>query len=237
MLNSHSKAGIALIAFYLPTVIIARQLIFHRRPLKRLPRLAWIVLLVFCIGSYTQLHDKCSWLKLTRTVRLASGIVVLLHGIYPDSTGLTVASIILLNIGVFPIIAATIGLVQIMYATLGTEWCELTFPTMNSLTRYSKFMDFSESKTLHYGIAFSRVLFITGVGLLVAGGVLEGMANPSSVETGLQLVEAGYIIVAAFVGCLFGFETFFWTHHARLSHPSRTVSVVLVGIVLQVLTI
>lgn len=48
-------------------------------------------------------------------VRIACGIVVIMYEDNPRSTGLTVAAIILLNAGVFPIIAVTVGLIRIMY--------------------------------------------------------------------------------------------------------------------------
>ncbi|KAK9242880.1 hypothetical protein V1506DRAFT_524189 [Lipomyces tetrasporus] len=184
MLNDHSKAGIALIVFYTPSMLVAGLLLFHRRALKELPRLAWIVLLVFCI------------------VRLSSGIVVVVYGFYPG-TGLTVTSIILLNVGVFPIIAATIG-----------------------LTRIITFLDFTDNRAIHYGIAFSRVLFLVGIVLLIAGESLEGNNIPSDVLTGLHLAEAGYIVVAVFAGWLFAVQALFWT---RLSKLSRTSTRVLKG--------
>ncbi|KAJ8096444.1 hypothetical protein POJ06DRAFT_287461, partial [Lipomyces tetrasporus] len=115
-------------------------------------------------------------------------------------TGLTVASIILLNVGVFPIIAATIG-----------------------LTRIITFLDFTDNRAIHYGIAFSRVLFLVGIVLLIAGESLEGDNIPSDVLTGLHLAEAGYIFVAVFAGWLFAVQALFWTRLSKLSRTSIRV--------------
>ncbi|KAK9319479.1 hypothetical protein V1517DRAFT_349058 [Lipomyces orientalis] len=135
------------------------------------------------------------------TVRLASGIVVVVYGIYAAITGLTIASIIPLNVGVFPIIAATIGLIRII-----------------------TFLDFTDNRAIHYGIAFSRVLFLVGIGPVIAGASLEGQYNvPSDVLTGPHFAEAGYIVVTVFVACLFACQALFWTRLSKLSHTSIRV--------------
>lgn len=120
MLNEHTKVSIAQIVFYVPAAVAAAGLLFFRRPIRELPRFPWVVLLIFTLGmpSFPR-HDygvqidilthSLSWL-----VRIAGGIVVILHENQPSSSGLLIAALILLNVGVFPCIAATIGLVNIM---------------------------------------------------------------------------------------------------------------------------
>jgi hypothetical protein len=48
------------------------------------------------------------------TVRLAGGIVVILLETNPSSTGLIIATYILLGVGVIPLIISSLGLVRIM---------------------------------------------------------------------------------------------------------------------------
>ncbi|OKL57960.1 hypothetical protein UA08_06663 [Talaromyces atroroseus] len=96
MFNEHSKVSIAQIAFYVPAIIAAAVLVFFRRAIRGLPRYQWIVLMVFTI------------------IRLAGGIVVILYENQSSSIGLLVAASIMLNVGVFPCIAATIGFLNII---------------------------------------------------------------------------------------------------------------------------
>ncbi|KKA23805.1 hypothetical protein T310_2156 [Rasamsonia emersonii CBS 393.64] len=151
MLNDHSKVGIALIIFYVPAVLLAAWLLFHRHAHGKgndRPRLAWIVLLIFSL------------------IRVASGIVLIVHENQQQEIGPTIAAVILLNAGVFPVIAATIGLIWIIQAA-----------------------DFQHNSSIRYGLILSRVLFFVGIALLIAGGSLEGnYNNESSVMTGLKLV-------------------------------------------------
>lgn len=80
------------------------------------------------------------------------------------------------------------------------------------------------SRQIRQCLVVSRVLFIVGIGLTVAGGALEGSDTDSDVLIGLKLVKAGYIIVVVFVGCLLAMQVYFWTQRSCLSVTSRTVS-------------
>lgn len=53
-------------------------------------------------------------------VRLTGGIVNILYENQPSNIGLLVAAFALLNVGVFPCITATIGLINIMCVLLYT---------------------------------------------------------------------------------------------------------------------
>lgn len=73
---------------------------------------------VFGLSAVTWLRLVSFFFSLCRadiviTVRFASGIIVILYENHP-SVGLTIATIILLNAGTFPLIVATLGLVRIM---------------------------------------------------------------------------------------------------------------------------
>lgn len=51
----------------------------------------------------------------TRIVRLAGGIVTILAEKQPETTGLWIAALILLNVGVVPLIVASLGMTRLMY--------------------------------------------------------------------------------------------------------------------------
>lgn len=107
MFNAHSKASVAQVAFYVPALILAAVL---RRRHGR-PRMPWLILALFCISEFCFV---CFSPCLTITVRIACGIVVVLLQNKPSNVGLIIPSLILLNAGVFPLIAATVGFMRIM---------------------------------------------------------------------------------------------------------------------------
>lgn len=79
------------------------------------------------------------------------------------------------------------------------------------------------SRQIRHCLFLSRFLFIVGIGLTVAGGVLEGSDTTGDVLIGFKLVKAGYIIVVVFVACLLAVQVYFWTQRSCLSVTSRTV--------------
>ncbi|KMP01725.1 hypothetical protein DIZ76_010951 [Coccidioides immitis] len=179
MLNDHSKASIAQILFYLPALVFTGYLRWHRHGR---PRMAWIILLVFTI------------------IRIACGVVVIIYENNQNNDGLLAASTILLNAGVFPLIAATIGLIRIITA-----------------------LDFQNSPGVRYGLILSRIFFIGGIFVIVAGASIVGDTDhPKKVSTGSDLVKSGYIILAIFVATLLGFQAYFWFKRSGLTQTSVT---------------
>ncbi|KAF4769559.1 hypothetical protein HAV15_012030 [Penicillium sp. str.  len=178
MLGSHSKLSIAQIVFYIPVTVTALYLACYRH--KR-PRMAWIILTFFSI------------------IRITAGILVIISE-KSSSTGVMTASVIFLNAGVFPLIAATLGFIRIIVA-----------------------LERNMSRQIRQCLVVSRVLFIVGIGLTVAGGALEGSDTDSDVLIGFKLVKTGYIIVVVFVGCLLAMQVYFWTQRSCLSVTSRTI--------------
>ncbi|EKV17057.1 hypothetical protein PDIG_17070 [Penicillium digitatum PHI26] len=79
------------------------------------------------------------------------------------------------------------------------------------------------SRQIRHCLFLSRFLFIVGIGLTVAGGVLEGSDTTGDVLIGFKLVKAGYIIVVVFVACLLAVQVYFWTQRSCLSVTSRTI--------------
>ncbi|RHZ59261.1 uncharacterized protein CDV56_106529 [Aspergillus thermomutatus] len=180
MLTDHSKVAIAQIVFYIPAIIAAAVLLFHRHGAPRMP---WYILQVFCL------------------IRVACAIIVILYENSPTSVGLYIAALILLNAGLLPLIAATIGLLRI-------------------IIHY----DFKSNKSLRLPMSVSRILFVVGIALVIAGGSLTGnYTDADSVRTGHTLTKAGYIVVAVFMACLVLFQGYFWRQYASLSRASRTV--------------
>ncbi|KAJ5383761.1 hypothetical protein N7517_001672 [Penicillium concentricum] len=178
MLGSHSKLSIAQIVFYIPVTAIALYLACYRH--KR-PRMAWIILTFFSL------------------VRITAGILVIIAQ-NSSSTGVMIASVIFLNAGMFPLIAATLGFIRIIVA-----------------------LEREMSRQIRQCLVVSRILFIVGIGLTVAGGALEGSDTNSDVLIGIKLVKSGYIIVVVFVGCLLAMQVYFWTNRSSLSVTSRTI--------------
>ncbi|GIJ90923.1 hypothetical protein Asppvi_009888 [Aspergillus pseudoviridinutans] len=180
MLTDHSKVAIAQIVFYVPAILAAAVLLFHRHGR---PRQAWIILQVFCL------------------IRVACAIVTILYENTPTSVGLYIAALILLNAGLLPLIAATIGLLRIMIV-----------------------YEFKDNKTLNMPMRISRLLFIVGIVLIIAGGSLTGNYDDvDSVNTGRTLSKAGYIVVAVFMASLVFIQWRFWKQYNSLSRASRTV--------------
>ncbi|GIC92450.1 uncharacterized protein Aud_008916 [Aspergillus udagawae] len=180
MLTDHSKTAIAQIVFYVPAILAAAVLLFHRHGR---PRQAWIILQVFCL------------------IRVACAIVTILYENTPTSVGLYIAALILLNAGLLPLIAATIGLLRIIIV-----------------------YEIKNNKTLGLPMSVSRFLFIVGIALIIAGGSLTGnYKDADSVKTGHTLTKAGYIVVAVFMASLVLIQSHFWRQYDNLSRPCRTV--------------
>jgi hypothetical protein len=114
MFNDHAKLGVATIVFYVPAVAMSAYLLFHRH---QRPRMAWYFLFTFSLGDYNP--DKRNPGHANGIlVRVASGVVTILYERKPADVGILIAAIILLGVGVMPLIAVTIGMLRIMYATL-----------------------------------------------------------------------------------------------------------------------
>ncbi|KGO73690.1 hypothetical protein PITC_039010 [Penicillium italicum] len=178
MLGSHSKLSIAQIVFYVPVTVTALYLACYRH--KR-PRMAWIILTFFSL------------------IRITAGILVIISE-KSSSLGVMIASVIFLNAGMFPLIAATMGFIRIILA-----------------------LERNMNRQIQQCLVVSRFLFIAGIALTVAGGALEGSDTTSDVLIGVKLVKAGYIIVVVFLGCLLAIQGYFWTQRSSLSATSRTI--------------
>lgn len=113
MFDSHSKLGIAQIVLYIPVTLLATYLAFSRHSR---PRMVWLILIFFSISEYiSSINAKCFDIfgSNATPVRITGGILVIVWEKMPK-TGMMVASMIFLNTGVFPLIAATLGLIRMV---------------------------------------------------------------------------------------------------------------------------
>ncbi|KAE8378011.1 hypothetical protein BDV26DRAFT_292613 [Aspergillus bertholletiae] len=179
MLTEHGKASIAQVVFWAPAVIPALILLFHRHGAPRMP---WVILVLFAL------------------IRITCGIVVIVLQNRPQDVGLIIAAHVLLNAGVFPLVAAAFGLLLIVIIR-----------------------DFPDDKRIRNAFIFLRVVFITGISLVIAGGCLESNYwDPHDVSLGYKLTKAGYILVTIFEASLIYFQWYCWRKRETISVASCT---------------
>ncbi|KAK1246508.1 hypothetical protein MKX08_000310 [Trichoderma sp. CBMAI-0020] len=180
MLNSHESLGIAQTVFYVPIVPTAIWL--FRRNGKNRPRMAWWCLIPFSL------------------MRLAGGPVLIAFE-QKSSIGLYVAAIILLNVGVVPLILAT----------LGYHVFKSLFDNYSSNPRANKI-----GKILRFCI-------FVAIGLLSAGGGVSSIGTPSAMKTSRTLSLVGYILFAVILGVLIAMMSYFWRKKHTLLPSSQAV--------------
>ncbi|KAL7955787.1 hypothetical protein V8C34DRAFT_290715 [Trichoderma compactum] len=179
MLNSHESLGIAQIILYVPIVPTAIWLMKRNGRIR--PRLAWWPMIPFSL------------------MRLAGGPVIIALEQKP-SIGLYVAAIILLNVGVVPLIIATLGYVRIVL-----------------LDNYS-----SNPRANKFGVIMRLCIFVA-IGLLSAGGGVSSIGTPSAMNTSRTLTLVGYIVFAVMLAVLISIMAFFWRKKHTLLPSSQTV--------------
>ncbi|CAG8273190.1 unnamed protein product [Penicillium salamii] len=160
-----------------------------------------VTVLALYLACYRHKRPRMAWIVLTffSLVRITAGVLVIIAE-KSSSTGVMIAAVIFLNAGMIPLIAATLGFLRIIMA-----------------------LEQNTNRHIRQCLVLSRILFVVGIGLTVAGGALEGSDTVSDALTGLKLVKTGYIIVVVFVGCLLAVQVYFWTQRSYLSATSKTV--------------
>ncbi|KAM0550270.1 hypothetical protein ACHAPJ_008940 [Fusarium lateritium] len=149
MVNSHTSVGIAQVVFYVPILPIALFILV--RNWGHGLRLASYPLVTFS------------------AVRLAGGILAILRQSDPSSIGLIIATTVLLNVGVIPLMISMLGFIRLILQS-----------------------SLDENKRAFKLIKFIRVLFIAAIALLcVAGGT-----GASAEQISRDLTQAGYILLA-----------------------------------------
>ncbi|KAJ5885861.1 hypothetical protein N7504_011697 [Penicillium tannophilum] len=187
MLQEHLKMSIALIILYMPVALLS--IYFACYKYKRF-RMAWITLMFFS------------------TIHIGAGAVVIISE-QETSTGVMIAATILLNAGVFPLIAATV-------------WRYPHTP-QEVLNPSSTAVEQKINPRISQGLHLLRLLFLVGISLTIAGGALEGSDATSDVPIGLKLVKAGYSIIVAFAAILLAIQAYFWTQYSLFGRTSRMI--------------
>lgn len=100
---------------------------------------------------------------------------------------------------------------------------QLNFYRIFNKFKCSTFIDFHYNKILAKTMICSRLLFLAGVAVLIAGGSLQGSDDLDDQKTGTKLVRIGYCIVTVFVGFLLALQIFFWSRKSQLNRTSLMV--------------
>ncbi|GAE00158.1 conserved hypothetical protein [Paecilomyces variotii No. 5] len=133
-------------------------------------------------------------------VRFASGIVMILFENNPN-VGLTIATTILLSVGVVPLILATLGLLRVAFS-----------------------LDFERKHLVHRLVISIRIMFAVAIALLVAGGSLVGnYKSPSSVSRGLSLAKAGNVVLIVILAALIVLQIYTWQQKNSVSRATMTI--------------
>lgn len=139
MTNRHTSAAIAQLVFYAPAVPVTLYLCV--RNWKHGPRLAWYPLVPFSLSTSNQdqsalIPPSCllnknkkprkqkfcdtNHQKLTihgNPVRLTGAILTIVEGQHPTDIGLIIATIVMLNIGVIPLLVTFHSVVRLVYVS------------------------------------------------------------------------------------------------------------------------
>ncbi|KAK2598012.1 hypothetical protein QQS21_005849 [Conoideocrella luteorostrata] len=185
MLNPHTSLGIAQTVFYLPMVPLAIWLMIRNGKIR--PRMAWWPLIPFTM------------------MRLAGGPVIIALESMKNAdgsfeTGLLIAAIILLNVGVIPLIVADLG-----------------------LTRVILLDNFGDGPFTHRINVALRLTFVGAVGLLGAGGGIGSQDDAGPRHTGHLLTLIGYIVFAVELMVLTLMQIYYYTRKANLLHSGHQV--------------
>ncbi|UNI20250.1 hypothetical protein JDV02_006353 [Purpureocillium takamizusanense] len=180
MLDPHTSLGIAQIVFYAPMVPLAIYLMKRNGRIR--PRMAWWPLIPFSL------------------MRLAGGPVIIALEKNPESLGLIIAAIILLNVGVIPLIVADLG-----------------------LTRVILMDNYSHSPHSNRIGGLLRATFVIAAGLLGAGGGLGSQTSADLRDVGHGLTLAGYIVFAVELVVLTAMQVYFWRRRSDYLESSRKV--------------
>lgn len=188
MLCPRLSLGIAQTIFYLPVLILA--IVLFVRNFRYHPRMAWWPFIPLSL------------------LRLAGGIIIIVletqqQRQQQDGFGLIVAAIVLLNVGVVPLIVATLGQMRIVLI--------------------DNFRDNPRTNTIARALRFT---FVIAIVLLSAGGGLS--ATSRTIARALSL--AGYGVFAAELAILIAIEVYYFVRRHELYPSSRRVRTIVVSI-------
>jgi hypothetical protein len=114
MLSPHTSVGIAQVVFYALVLPIAVFVLI--RNWEHGLRLASYPLVTFSLGKglISTVWSKYNANDLARLARLAGGILTILRQSDPTSLGLIIATTVLLNVGLIPLMISMVGFIRLM---------------------------------------------------------------------------------------------------------------------------
>ncbi|KLP05063.1 Uncharacterized protein LW94_14140 [Fusarium fujikuroi] len=155
MINPHTSVGIAQVVFYALVLPVAVFVLV--RNWKHGLRLASYPLVTFSLA------------------RFAGGILTILRQSNPTSIGLIIATTVLLNVGLIPLMISMVGFIRlIMKASL------------------------DENKRAFVLLKIIRLAFIAAIVLLCVAGAFSG----TDIHLSRHLTQAGYVTLAAVIGLM-----------------------------------
>ncbi|KAF5637778.1 hypothetical protein F52700_4480 [Fusarium sp. NRRL 52700] len=155
MINPHTSVGIAQVVFYALVLPVAVFILF--RNWNHGLRLASYPLVTFSLA------------------RLAGGILTILRQSDPTSIGLIIATTVLLNVGLIPLMISMVGFIRLIMKS-----------------------SLDENKRAFILLKLIRVAFIAAIVLLCVAGALSG----TNIHLSRHLTQAGYVTLSAVIGLM-----------------------------------
>ncbi|KAF5582352.1 hypothetical protein FPANT_8563 [Fusarium pseudoanthophilum] len=155
MINSHTSVGIAQVVFY--TLVLPVAIFVLIRNWKHGLRLASYPLVTFSLA------------------RLAGGILTILRQSDPTSIGLIIATTVLLNVGLIPLMISMVGFIRLIMKS-----------------------SLDENKRAFLLIKIIRIAFIAAIVLLCVAGAFSG----TNIHLSRHLTQAGYVTLAAVIASI-----------------------------------
>ncbi|KAJ9136617.1 hypothetical protein NKR23_g9747 [Pleurostoma richardsiae] len=161
-MKQHTAAAIAQLVFYVP--VVPATLYLCVRNWKYGPRMAWYPPVPFSL------------------IRLVGSILIIVEEQNPDSLGLIIATIVLLNVGLIPLIMSFLDVVRLVLE--------------------SNFKNKKKAKTLIYIIRYN---ILGAIGLLSASGGLAGqpeLAHTQSILSKVAYIQFAGVLAGLIILCL-----------------------------------
>jgi len=134
-------------------------------------------------------------------VRFVGGIMFIIYTNNSSEVGWIIVAIILEGAGVIPLLLVLVGLIRLIHA-----------------------LDFPKNEKFRKSIILLRLIFLVGIGLLIAGSSLIGnYKDLSSVTLGIKLAKAGYLVFVFVLAVLVTFAGVLWLKMSLLCPDSKKV--------------
>ncbi|KAH6898063.1 hypothetical protein B0T10DRAFT_543099 [Thelonectria olida] len=175
MLNSHACAGIAQVVFYIPILPIA----------------AFTLVRVWNHGLRRAIFPLVTF----SLFRLSGGILTIILESDPRNIGLIIATTVLLNIGLVPLLLSAVGFIRLILKS-----------------------SIDDNKRAHVLLKVIRIAFFAAITLLIISGALSG--SEKNMQVSRSLSKAGYVLLAAVVVLMAAELAHLFTQRYRIA-PGR----------------